>query len=102
MRFVVAMFCQACVSQRFPAYKAFRIGEQHGQFTQPTKQGSGVEVREPREFYIFPVTGALFLSGLPGERPQFLLGIVPLLLDALQLRCKVLLRFSLHGPIPFT
>jgi hypothetical protein len=59
-------------------------------------------VREPRKFDIFPVAGALFVSGLPGERTQFLLGVMPLLLNPLQLCFKVLLRFSSHGPIPFS
>jgi hypothetical protein len=59
-------------------------------------------VREPRKFDIFPVAGALFVSGLSGERTQFLLGVVPLLLNALQPRFKVLLRFPSHGPIPFS
>jgi hypothetical protein len=47
------------------------------------------------------VAGALFVSGVSGERTQFLLGVVPLLFNALQLRFKVLLRCSSHGPIPF-
>jgi hypothetical protein len=58
-------------------------------------------VREPREFDIFPVAAPLFLAGLPDQRTQFLLGVVPLLLDALQLRCKVLRGFSSHSRLPY-
>jgi hypothetical protein len=34
---------------------------------------------EPCEFHIFPMPKALGLARLPGQRPQFLFGGVPLL-----------------------